>query len=173
MSLKSEMFHAVQCDFPGCGELYDYGDYTYTTDPYSDAGLMRDSDWCISEILGDFCADHTEMDDHSLNDEGECVRCGETDEDGWCAKPVPDTPEGHLRMMVRRVTQDAERAADQIMVDVARKIGVDRFGRGIGGGGTLRGRTDQALNDIHRRACLAIRPDLTARQIAMMQKAAA
>jgi hypothetical protein len=170
MSLKAETFYAIQCEYPECGELAEGYEYTYTSEPYADADGHQDMGWCISEKVGDYCPEHAETADCEPDEHGECVRCGETCEEGsWCARPFPTTPEGQLQVMLKRIAEQVHRAGEGLLFGVDRKLGTQR----VGGPGTLRGRTDQALNDIHRRACLAICPDLTTRQIAMMQKAAA
>lgn len=167
MSLKTETFYAIQCEFPGCGLLWDNGEYTYYTDPYDDTEGMRDLGWCVGTPLGDYCPDHADRVDCTPDAEGICTVCGEhEDEGGWHNEPIPATPEGHLRVMLKRIEYDIEQAGDRLLFRVDRELGTGY----MGGPGTLRGRTEQALNGIHRRACVSIHPELTDRQIAKMQE---
>lgn len=63
MSLKSAPYYWVECDFPGCGERPDYGDYA----AWADSEFARDNldDWLL-DVDGtgqDYCPEHNEWDD--------------------------------------------------------------------------------------------------------------
>lgn len=180
MSYKSETFLALQCDFPECGELYDDGEFVYWQDgpdmTYAEAhgwlvGTDRETTaYCPAHVREVPCPPEL----LELQDDGNytCEWCLDHDTDTHLA-PYTTSVADQLDLAMKRITQDADRQLTGIRHRVERELGEDMFGRAIGGAGTLRGRTDLALNDIHRRACLAIRPDLTTREIAMLQKSTA
>jgi hypothetical protein len=59
MSTKSETFYGIVCDFPGCGTLFDSGEYQYTSDPGDNADLAREEGWLTDLDGKDYCSDHT------------------------------------------------------------------------------------------------------------------
>ena len=158
MSLKEEAFYAIRCDFPGCGDLNDGGEYRYRADPYYDLDSAQDNGWLVdTDNDTAYCSEHVVT--------GPCPNPDECDEYGCDFDerehlfPMPDTFENRLKIAMDRVVSRAHRALDQ----VERKY-LDRHGE-LGEFSRYANSTRSKLTAIWERTCRAYKPDITPQEL--------
>lgn len=166
MSLKPETFYAIRCDFPGCGDLYEGGEYTYNSDPYYNADLAEDDGWLIahlSEVLSDltgghdYCPDHCVVVDCDIDD---CEGCKVGDH----LAPLEDTVENRLKVSVGRCLENANRKLDILDSRTRQKLSPRS---------DLASRTKRALDGTFEAACRNFKPEISAQELAdLMRKEA-
>lgn len=162
MSLKAETFHAIRCDFPECGEIFDGDDYTYTLDPYENGWRAEECGWLVdSDSDLAYCPAHVVTID--------CPESGMVDDDGerycqWCEDhstdthlaAMEDTWANRLTVAMDRVVRTAHTRLDRL----ERELIGSRHGK-LGDLGPYAQRTDSALSAIWQRTCPQWKPDIT------------
>lgn len=176
MSLHPETFYAMRCDFPGCGDTFDWdGEFTHYVDP--DTAQAIEAGWFVDDGGAvAFCSTHTIAVecppdlrmlsfDASAIDDTYCTWCEENGTDQHLA-PMPDTWESQIKLSLDRIT---ERAHAELDVLEAQIVG-GRYHRNLGELGKLAERTDAALIGIWERTCRAWNPDISPRDLREMRR---
>lgn len=165
MSLKSETFYALQCDFPDCKTLWEGGSYVYYEDGPEISEAEEDG-WCVNHYTNEaYCTVHTvevscppETMARGIDDELYCEWCEDRATDTHLA-PMPDTWENRLKVALERITTQAHSQLEWLERDVC-----GQFGK-LGPRGPFSTQTTATLNRIHENTCRAWKPDITHQEI--------
>lgn len=165
MSLKAETFYALQCDFPGCGQLWEGYEYTYFADG-PDASEAHEDGWFVNSDTGEaFCSAHTvevecPLDGFVSDPDGEryCQWCEDHSTDTHLG-PMPDIIENRLRVAMDRVVNRAHYELDRIEDAVCGNHGP------LGTYGSFQRQLDERLVQVFERTCRSWKPDITAQEL--------
>lgn len=106
MSLKTQKFYAIRCDYPECGEVHDDGEFTFWEDPYYNSDTARDDGWYIGSGPDgkDYCPTHVikPPSDDEVED----------DDDNWGVKPREESIAGQVAAALARIHERIEQRAD-------------------------------------------------------------
>ncbi|WP_030147704.1 hypothetical protein [Mycetocola saprophilus] len=165
MSLKSEIFYAIQCEFPECGELWEGDDYMYSTDP--DASRAMEDGWCCPGDGPDSCPAHTIAIDCPASDMTTDAATGER-YCGWCEEQgtdqhlvmMPDTWENRLRVAKNRVVRRAHLSLERVQYRLENQISRGNLGAAL----------DRRLVRIFEGSCRTVRPDISYEELSDLRR---